>query len=343
MKKKNLFRALLFIGTVISLFYVPWPILKAWLPPLPSSVQEQVEDVVDMGFDGIVVYVEVAGEAPIVYTAGLHSRQDSIPAKPEALFKLASISKLYRALAVTKMASRGLLSMDDKLTDFFPELSGRIQFADEITVKMLIQHRSGIPNYTDTEGYWLHPKSSSEENLALVLDLPAQFPPDSDYEYCNTNYLLLGEIMDKVLGHPHSKFIQSEILDPLQLNHTYFSLEEVDMEDVMSGYHVGYEEDLKYNRTGMMATAEDVGKFIRALNNGKAFQDDEERSLYSSLYPKEHTGLVPGFQSIAKYIPEIDAVVVQFTSTTNFRGYNWNLSEISWNRIVDIIEDHHEN
>lgn len=343
MNAKNIFRALLLIGTAISLYFVPWPIVKAWLPPLPSSIQEQVDDAIDMDFDGILVYVDIAGEPAHVYTAGLHCRIDSVPAKPDALFKLASISKLYRALAVTKLAHQGKLSMDNTLTDFFPELKGRIEYADDITVKMLIQHRSGIPNYTDTKDYWMDPKVGPEDNLALILDQPARFAPDSDYEYCNTNYLLLGEIMDKALGYPHSKFIQTDILDSLNLNNTYFSLDDVNIEDVMSGYHTGYDKDLKFNRMGMMATIEDVGLFIRALNNGMAFQDDEEEALYSSLYPKEHTGLIPGFQSIARYIPEMDAVVVQFTSTTDFRGYNWNLSEINMSRIIQLIEKENEN
>ncbi len=88
----------------------------------------------------------------------------------------------------------------------------------------------------------------------------------------------------------------------------------------------------------MLATAEDLGKFIRALNDGSVFKNKEEE-IYSSIYKYEHTGLIPGYQTIAKYHKDIDAVVIQFTNITNFDGYNWNLSEIMYNRIVKIIRN----
>ena len=62
-----------------------------------------------------------------------------------------------------------------------------------ITVRMMVQHRSGIPNFTDAPGYWENPPDSSEAALELALDLPANFAPDEEYGYSNTNYFLLGE------------------------------------------------------------------------------------------------------------------------------------------------------
>lgn len=110
------------------------------------------------------------------------------------------------------------------------------------------------------------------------------------------------------------------------------------MDRLMSGYYVGVEEDIKTTDYGsMLATAEDVGKFLRALNDGSIFKDDKEQKIYSSIYRFEHTGLIPGYQSIAKYHKDIDAVVIQFNNTTNFDGYDWNLAEIVYNHIVKIL------
>ncbi len=105
----------------------------------------------------------------------------------------------------------------------------------------------------------------------------------------------------------------------------------------MSGYYVGYDKDFKANEYGMLATAKDVGTFIRALNNGSVFAEGEQ-----ALYPYEydHGGLVVGYQSLAAYHRDIDAVVVQFVNTTDFEGYEWNLSEISMNRIIKILRKH---
>jgi len=333
---KRILRIVFIIASISSLWFVPWILVKAWILPLPDTVQEQVNEAIGHGFDGMIVYVDEAGKQPAFYTGGWKDRNNKIPADPKALFKIGSISKLYVAVAITKLVKDKRLPLDKTLADYFPELVGRIENAEKINLRLMVQHRSGIPNYTDYPGYWENPPDSSEETLELALDLPANFEPDKDYGYSNTNYLLLRELIGKVVGYSHHQYIKEEILIPLELNNTFFSLKEVDIDDVMSGYYVGYEPDLKTVEQGMLATAEDVGIFLRALNDGSVF-DEGEQAIYSSIYVYEHGGLVPGYQSLAEYHEDIDTVVIQFMNTTNFDGYNWNLSEILINRIVKIL------
>ncbi len=335
-RKTIVIRIILFVGTVISLFFVPWLLVKAWIMPLPDTIQEQANEAIGHGFDGMIVYVDQAGQSPQYVASGWHDRDAKIPAKPDALFKIASIGKLYDAVAVTKLVSSGLLSLDKTLADYMPELTGTIDNAGQITLRNMIQHRSGIPNYTDAPNYWAAPAITYEEMLASIQDLPANFEPGEDYEYCNTNYLLLGKIMDKVLGYENARFKQEEILTPLKLTNTFGSLNDVNMDDVMSGYHVGHPHDLKADDLGMIATAEDVGIFLRALNDGSLF-DEGEQEIYSSIYEYKHGGWVPGYQSFAEYYEDIDAVVVAFYNTTDPKLYNWNLSEIINSRIVKIL------
>ena len=335
---KLVVRIALLVGTVVSLFFVPWILVKAWIQPLPNTVQEQLDQAIDHGFDGVIVYIDQVPKAPQYFAAGWHNRAAKIPAKPQALFKIASISKLYDAVAVTKLVRDGRLSLDKTIADYLPELVGRIEHAEKITLRLMIQHRSGIPNFTDTPNFWGAPTKSYEESLALILDQPAQFEPGEDYEYCNTNYLLINKIMDNTLGYNNFQFIQEEILTPLNLNNTFSSLSEVNLDSVMSGYHVGYPNDLKADEHGMLATAEDVGTFLRALNNGTIFEPGEQE-IYSSIYEYEHAGWVPGYQSFARYDKEIDAVLVAFYSTTVDKRFNWNLSEIINNRILKIIRN----
>ena len=337
-KSKRIFRVLLLIGAIGSLYFVPWPIVTAWLTPLPKTVQEQVDKASDYGFDGIIVYVDKKGEKPMFYTSGYKNRNRKTPTDPHSLFKIASVSKLYTAVAITKLAHQKRLSLDDTLVDYFPELENRIENADKITVRMLVQHRTGIPDYTRTNSYWAHPKETDKERLAVVLDLPSHSEPDTDFEYSNTNYLLLAKIIEKITGEKKFQYIKKEILEPLHLKNTYGSIHDVNLDDVMSGYYVGYKNDLKTDDNGiMLATAEDLGMFIRALNDGSVFKDKKEQALYDTLYKYEHTGLIPGYQTIAKYHSDMDAVVIQFTNTVNFDGYNWSLSELMYNRILKII------
>ncbi len=334
---KRIFKIVFIAASLGSLYFVPWLLVKAWILPLPDTIQEQLDQAVGHGFEGMIVYVDQAGKSPQYYAAGWHDREAEIPAKPDALFKIASISKLYDAVAVTKLVSNGRLSLDKTIADYLPELVGRIENAEKITLRLMIQHRSGIPNFTDAPNFWAAPTGTYEEGLALILDKPANFEPGEDYEYCNTNYLLINKIMDDELGYGNFQFIQEEILIPLNLNNTFRSLTEANIEDVMSGYHVGYPHDLKENDYGMHATAEDVGTFLRALNDGSLFEPGEQE-IYASIYEYEHGGWVPGYQSFANYDKDLDAVVIEFYSTTDPKLYNWNLSEIINNRIIKILK-----
>ena len=287
---KRILKTLFIAASIGSLWFVPWILVKAWILPLPDTIQEQLEEVIDHGFDGIIVYVDQAGKPPEFYAAGWHDRKYKIPAYPEALFKIASITKLYIAVAVTKLVKNGRLSLDKTLADYFPELVGRIENANKITLRMMVQHRSGIPNFVDHPDYWTKPPKNKQETLEYALDLPANFEPGEDYGYSNTNYMLISNLIDKVLGYPHQQYIKEEILTHLQLNHTFGSLDDVDISNVMSGYYVGENQDFKTENTGLMlATAEDVGKFLRALNDGSVFNKGEQE-IYSSIYVYEHTG-----------------------------------------------------
>jgi CubicO group peptidase (beta-lactamase class C family) len=335
-RTKRILRIAFIIASISSLWFVPWILVKAWILPLPDTIQEQVEEAIGHGFDGMIVYVDEAGKPPAFYTGGWKDRENKIPADPHALFKIASISKLYVAAAVAKLVNDNRLSLDKTLADFFPELIGRIENTEKITLRLMVQHRSGIPNFTDNPKFWENEQENGKNALEFALDLPASFKPDKGYEYSNTNYLLLRQIIDKVLGYSHQQYIKDKILIPLELNNTFFSLKEVNLDDVMSGYYVGYDKDFKTNENGMLATAEDVGIFLRALNDGSVFKEGEQE-IYSSIYVYEHGGLVPGYQSLAEYHKDIDTVVVQFVNTTDFEGYEWNLSEIVINRIVKIL------
>lgn len=349
-KKKRIVRILRIIMPIVAIIsaivIAPLDLVPPWIAPLPGTVQEQVDNAVDQGLDGIIVYVDQAGQPPAFYTAGWKNKVTQEPADPHALFKTGSIHKLYIATAVAKLANDGRLSLDDTLADHLPELVGRIEYADQITLRMMVQHRSGIPNFTDHGEFdWFTPQTDENKDLELVLDEPADFEPDARYSYSNTNYLLLGRILDKVLGYSHHQYVYSEILAPLGLTNTFFTLDEVEYDDVVSGYWYEYDDDLRFLRGSMIATAQDVGLFLRALNDGSLLNDDEQ-AIYSSIYEYEHDGWVPGYHSIARYHEDIDTVVIQFVNTTGgdtwgvanvIGGKTTGISNIIYNRIVRIL------
>ncbi|WP_421874781.1 serine hydrolase domain-containing protein [Marinoscillum sp.] len=276
-----------------------------------------------------------------LYAAGWNNREEQTPADPHALFKIASISKLYLAAATTKLIASDRLTSNAKLSDLLPEVEGRIEHAKEITLEMMLQHRSGIKDWSrepEVEGETFDNYMSF---MARVYDKNAEFKPNKNYSYSNSNYLLLAEIMDRTLGYSHQDYIQAEILDPLGLINTYKDYNASDTNRVMSGYLIGWDPDLKswdFPLPGgnMVATAEDVSIFLRALIDGSLLSP-EEQAIYTSVYTYEHTGWLPGYTSIARYHPDIDAVVVQFVSTSGKEIYWLELKRL-YKRIVRIIE-----
>lgn len=322
--------------TLISVYlFAPWQYGLFYLKPLPSSVSQQLEHAVATDIEGMVLYIDKKGEQPRQYAAGWHDRKKQIPAKPDALFKIGSIAKLYTNVLLTKLHFDGVISLDKTLADYLPSVAQRFDNADEITLKMMIKHRSGLPNYTDNPNFDWSCEYSEVEVIQLAADMSASFNPGSDYQYSNTNYFLLRKIMSEQLGHDYFKAIESEILAPLGLENTFYSVNDVEEERLMGGYHIGYEQNFNLLEQGVVATAQDVAVFIRALNEGTIFTPEED-ALYSQMYGREHTGWVLGHSSIARYEEEHDTVIIQFTNTTGNDIVL--LTKIIYSRIVDIIK-----
>jgi CubicO group peptidase (beta-lactamase class C family) len=209
MKKwqKIALKAVLALSITTASIYVfaPWEYALYYLKPVPDTIEEEVQLATQHGLNGLIVYVDDGEKAPRVYASGWHNKDQKVPAYGDALFKIASIAKLYDASAVAKLTAASILDLDETLANYLPELSFRIENADQITLRMLVQHRSGIPNFTDQDGFdWA---SSSLDALSLIMDKPADFLPGEDYAYSNTNYLLLKKIMSSELGYDYTKYI----------------------------------------------------------------------------------------------------------------------------------------
>ncbi len=283
------------------------------------SIQELLERSISRGLVGVAVYVEQASRPSVIYKAGVQDQVNATPYQSNSQFKIASISKLFIALSVTRLAIQQQLSLDDTLADWLPEYATRIEYSDSITLRLLVQHRSGIPDFDSQIGFsWQESHTNIEQTLEYALDKPADFVPNQQYAYSNTNYLLLGKILDKVLGYSHHLFIQDEFLVPLSMSNTVMLLSDTDITRLARGYWDGIdrtEQDYRIPGGSMVSTISDIGRFIRALNTG-GLLTAEEKAIYRTLYSFGHSGWLPGYQSSAYYDSSIDAVVVQFVNST---------------------------
>ena len=305
------------------------------------SIQKELDAAAEKNYGGVILCVNQSGNTEL-YAAGYRNNNNQLPANSDDLFKIASISKLYIAVACAKLVDAGILDLDETLAFYTPDIAPRIEHADEISLKMLIQHRSGIPNYTDDEDYpWGDPFESQEALFDFALGRPANFKPNKRRQYSNTNYLIIGKILDEQLGYHHQTYIKNEILIPLGLHNTFGSHKEANLDLLMSGYHDDQEFDFKndhYIAPGgsMISTAEDVAVFIKAINE-QTLLTSTEHELYASLYDFDHTGFLPGYKSIARYDHNLNASIVLFANTSGKNS--WSKFENLYKRIVKILKN----
>ncbi len=187
-------------------------------------------------------------------------------------FQLASVSKPITALAIVWLKEKGLISYDDSVQHFFPDFP-----YDGITVRMLLTHRSGLPNYMYfADEYWLDRKVpiSNDDVLCLMKTYEPNiyYIPNYRYNYSNTNYSLLASIIEEVSGLSYSQFMKNYIFDPLGMTDTYVydKVAEPDTKQSTIGYDNRREaEDTYLNGVtgdkGIYSSVEDLFKLDQAL------------------------------------------------------------------------------
>ena len=155
---------------------------------------------------------------------GAANLEYNIPISAQSIFRIGSTSKQFTAMAIALLAESGRISLDDSLRSYFPEFPG---WADQVTVRQLVQHTSGIRDYLTLA--YLAGKGADEDYYtdAWVLDLLARqeetnFPPGSQYLYSNSGYFLLSHLVKRVTGMSLRDYSRQEIFAPLGMGSTHF-------------------------------------------------------------------------------------------------------------------------
>ena len=307
-------------------------------PQAPITIESLVEQAADNAdVAGVIAYVQQRSNAANLFAAGYSDLNANTAISSTDQFKIARISKLFIAVGATKLISAQRLHLSDSLAVWLPELSNRIENAESITVELLIEHRSGVPDFDSQSGFsWENAHTSLSDTLDFALDKPADFSPNARYEYSNTNYLLLGLIMDRLLSFNHEQMLIDDIIATLELNDTVLQQANADQQRLVHGYWNDVDRfDQVYAIPGgsMVSTIDDVGRFIRALNDG-SLMTEEEQNFYRYFY--NHSGWVPGYQSIAGYHQSTDSVVVIFVNSTG--GASESIIRSTYDSIVDSLD-----
>src|SRR5215216_7132344 len=159
-----------------------------------------------------------------VHAQGVADRASGEPMTPEVHHRIGSVTKTFTATLLLKAADEGLLSLDDTIDQYVKGVPN----GDEITLRQMSDMTSGIASYTEDEQWakkWLSDPTrvSKPEDLARIgIKESPLFDPGSEWFYSNTNYVLLGLVLEQVTGKPIGELYQKEIIEPLDLKETSF-------------------------------------------------------------------------------------------------------------------------
>ena len=221
--------------------------------PVPAPVvfdyQSVIEKAVSDAIPGIVLLVETP-DLKFLGAAGLADIETQEPMQTYHVMPSGSAGKKLTALLTVLLEQEGLLSLEDKINTILDEeILSQIEHSDNITIRQLLNHTSGVFDYLDNEDAFYNTVLSSDVTtlkldnfaLAFALNQPAYAFPGEEFHYSNTGYVLIGLILNKLLGEHHSIAMRNRIFSPLGMNTSFYGGIEKDMGEIISGYYI--EED----------------------------------------------------------------------------------------------------
>ncbi len=194
--------------------------------PLPADVKAKIDQVFarwnKMDTPGAIVAVARDGETVFARGYGMANLEHGIALTPETLSETGSVAKQFTAAAVTLLALRGKLSLDDSVKQHLPEVP---EFCRGITLRMLLDHTSGLRDIHGLFDLLGRPTYTSFHENAEVLEIVRRqrdlnFPPGAEYSYSNTGYLLLTFVVERVSGQPFAEYCRDQVFGPRGMTHT---------------------------------------------------------------------------------------------------------------------------
>ncbi|MEU0566134.1 serine hydrolase domain-containing protein [Nonomuraea sp. NPDC005983] len=227
-----------------------------------------------------------------VITSGVADVETKRPVPTDSRFRIGSKTKTFVATVTLQLVGDGRIELDAPVERYLPGLVG-----PDITVRQLLQHTSGLPDYLpllDPADILAHRYDhwNAADLVTLALQRPAEFPPGTDWSYSNTNYLIVGMIIEKVTGNTFGTEIRNRILRPLRLNATSVPDDALDIPGPHpSGYLKtgdGLLDITRHNPSvagasgGMISSASDLNRFYDALLHGRLLRPAELKEMMTT-------------------------------------------------------------
>jgi len=266
------------------------------------------------------------GEIVYQNAIGMADLEGNISNTLQTRFRIGSQTKTFTAVMILQLVQENKLKMDDLLSQFFPEIPN----AEQITLAHLLRHRSGIYNFTNDPEYLTYHTNpiAQKEILQKITGYQPVFEPGSKAEYSNSNYILLGYILEAVTGMDYAENLKARITEPLGLEHTYYGSKI--NPDISEAYSYKWEGgafvleaetnmQIPHGAGAVVSTVRDITLFLEALFNGRLLaeeqfaemirlEDDFGCGLFVMPFYNHkgmgHTGGIDGFSSMMAYFPE---------------------------------------
>ena len=325
---------------------------QAFPPDVVAEIQAAMDDLTVTGLPtGMVVWID-APAYQFAGASGFADLADDVPMSPEGAFRIGSITKMFTATVIIQLAEDGLLTLDDPLTRWLPDVAEQLPYGDEITLRHLLTHTSGVFNIIEHDAYWadIFTEATIDEDAGIltlacvqrdpydtlaryVYGQDANFEPGARWSYSNTNYTLLGMVIEKATAMPLAEAYRTHIYEPLGMTSTFLDCYEDPVIDVVHGYTglgdamtdlTELHESVGWSAGGIVSTAPDLIAFARGLFGGVLFDDPESLVAMTTPAPRSsyglgimvqaeylgHAGYIAGFRSLLNYAPALDTVVV---------------------------------
>jgi len=194
-----------------------------------------------------------------VTCSGLADVENGIPITPETMFELASVSKQFTAAAIVFLAGSKLLGIDDLANKYITQLP------NNITIRHLLWHTSGLPEYT-TYLNWNSDTLTNQDVLAAVAKQRMMFSPGNKFVYCNSNYALLAMIAEKVARMPFPSFMYENVFKPLGMNSTQVLQPMTGCARGYEGNYINESPNLIYGDGSVWSNLSDMTLWIQSLD-----------------------------------------------------------------------------
>lgn len=255
-----------------------------------DAVQRSLESLVDDGFPAALASVTDKQGKVSLYASGVADLETKKKADANGYVRVGSNTKTYTAVVVLQLVQEGLVELDAPIENYLPGLvKGEGIDPTKITVRHLLQHTSGLPEYTDAlagdllslRDVYMSPRTVLDAGLAQ----PALFQPGERWEYSNTGYIVLGLLIEQVTQRPLGEQVTERIVDKLGLKHTYFP--QVGERELRGKYPKGYHRDENdklvdisaldpswgWAAGQVVATPSDLNLFLEGLLDGKLLNE----------------------------------------------------------------------